>query len=425
MTNSKQLLTMVSMETETITFSHSRLSTFETCPLQYKYRYVDRIKRDVETIEAFMGSRVHDTLEKLYRDIKITKLNSIGDLTTYYNEQWEKHWHDGIWIVKQEYTAQDYRRLGERCLRDYYRRHQPFDDGITLGLEESVRICLDFSKKYWLIGFIDRLTQKPDGSLEIHDYKTAGSLPSQEKIDKDRQLALYQIAIQERFPDAKEVKLIWHYVAFDRDFTSQRTDQQQEELRQKTIELIDKIQTTTDFQPHASQLCYWCEYSDICPLMKHAQKVDTLPVNEYLKEEGVVLVEKYAKIKSEKQETVFHYDEELKKIEEAILAYAKKEGVEVIKGRHNKIRIRINQTLKLPQKTDPRRALLDDLICQSGKWMEVSDLNLFTLARAISTKKLPESLMQKLSTFYTQETTSRIFLSPIKDEERLFEVRDI
>ncbi|MBI1976761.1 MAG: PD-(D/E)XK nuclease family protein, partial [Candidatus Omnitrophica bacterium] len=104
------------------TVSHSRLSTYQQCALQYKYRYVDKIKRDVETVEAFMGSRVHDTLEKLYRDLKVTKVNSIGDLITFYNELWEKQWHDGIWIVKHEYTAQDYRRLGERCLRDYYRR---------------------------------------------------------------------------------------------------------------------------------------------------------------------------------------------------------------------------------------------------------------------------------------------------------------
>ncbi len=411
--------------TTTVTVSHSRLSTFETCPLQYKFRYIDKIKRDVESIEAFMGSRVHDTLEKLYRDLKVTKVNSVGDLTTFYNEQWEKHWHNGIWIVKHEYTAQDYRRLGERCLRDYYRRYQPFDDGLTLGLEEEIRLCLDSAKRYWVLGYIDRLTQKPDGTLEIHDYKTGGSLPPQEKIDQDRQLALYQMAVHERFPDAKNVKLVWHYAAFDREFTSQRNSQQLHELRQKTVELVDKIQSTTDFQPRASQLCYWCEYSDICPLMKHAQKVDTLPVNEYLKEEGVVLVEKYAKIKAQKDEVVLHHDQELAKLEEAILAYAKKEGVEVIKGRDHKMRIRFTERFKFPPKGDPRREELDELVKKSGKWIEVSDLSSTTLSKLLLEKRLDPQLAAKITEFATTEKSVRLFLAPLKDEERLFEVRDI
>lgn len=403
------------MSQTSITVSHSRLSTYEQCPLQYKYRYVDKIKREVETIEAFMGSRVHDTLEKLYRDLKVTKVNSVGDLITFYNELWEKQWHDGIWIVKHEYTAHDYRRLGERCLRDYYRRYQPFDDGITLGLEERVQLCLDPVKNYWLTGFIDRLTQKPDGTFEIHDYKTAGSLPAQEKMDQDRQLALYQMAIQEKFPDAQKVKLVWHYVAFDREMVSQRTSQQQQELRRETVELIDEIQTATDFQPRPSQLCYWCVYSDICPLMKHPQKVDTLPVNQYLKEEGVVLVEKYAKIKAEKDEANLHYDQELVKLEEAILAYAKKEGVEVIKGRDYKIRIRFTERFKFPPKGDPRREELDETIKKLGKWIEVSDLNSTALIKLLSEKRLNPQLAAEITGFATTEKSTRLFLAPLKD----------
>ena len=29
-------------------YSHSRLSTYEKCPLQYRYRYLDKIKRDTD-----------------------------------------------------------------------------------------------------------------------------------------------------------------------------------------------------------------------------------------------------------------------------------------------------------------------------------------------------------------------------------------
>jgi len=45
-------------------------------------------------------------------------------------------------------------------------------------------------------------------------------------LDNDRQLGLYQIAVKEKFMDAKEISLIWHYLIFDKEFTSKRSDAQ-------------------------------------------------------------------------------------------------------------------------------------------------------------------------------------------------------
>ena len=49
-------------------YSHSRLSTFQNCPRQYWFQYIE--KPDIEKvdgIEAFMGFRAHDALESLYK----------------------------------------------------------------------------------------------------------------------------------------------------------------------------------------------------------------------------------------------------------------------------------------------------------------------------------------------------------------------
>ena len=52
-------------------YSHSRLSTFENCPLKFKYTYIDKIETGIEeSIEAFLGSRVHEALEKLSKSEK-------------------------------------------------------------------------------------------------------------------------------------------------------------------------------------------------------------------------------------------------------------------------------------------------------------------------------------------------------------------
>ena len=69
--------------------------------------------------------------------------------------------------------------------------------------------------RYACKGVIDRLMLAPDGAFEIHDYKTGAGLPAQAELYRDRQLALYQIGVQKLWPEAREVRLVWHLVAFD------------------------------------------------------------------------------------------------------------------------------------------------------------------------------------------------------------------
>ena len=81
----------------------------------------------------------------------------------------------------------------------------------------------------------------------------------------DRQLTLYQMAVEKKFPDAREIRLVWHYLVYDRTKTSARTPQEIETHRRQTIGLIDTIEAAKAFPPHETILCRWCEYRDICP----------------------------------------------------------------------------------------------------------------------------------------------------------------
>ena len=36
-------------------YSHSRLSSFENCPAQFRYRYIDKVETETEGVEAFVG----------------------------------------------------------------------------------------------------------------------------------------------------------------------------------------------------------------------------------------------------------------------------------------------------------------------------------------------------------------------------------
>lgn len=247
-------------------YSASRLSTYESCPLQYRFRYLDRIPREEESIEAFLGSRVHEVLHKLYRDLQPGEDPSLADLLNDYHGQWGQHWHDQVKIVKQDYSVDYYKQFGERCLGNYYQAHKPFNHGQVVGLEYQVATSLDPNSCYNIQGYIDRLVRIGSGCYEIHDYKTSGRLPNQEKIDVDRQLALYQLAIEGMWPDAKEIELVWHYLAFGRERRSRRTPTALESLKSSTIALIDRIEADTEFKPIKTNLCHWCAYKNVCPL---------------------------------------------------------------------------------------------------------------------------------------------------------------
>lgn len=253
-------------------YSHSKISTFEQCRLKYKYRHIDKIKVIETTIEAFLGKTVHNTLEWLYTKVKQNKIPTIEEIINYYSNNWGENYKDSIKIVKENFTTKDYFNKGIKFLIDYYFKHKPFSDN-TLEVEKRIIIDLNKDGKYKLQGYIDRLVHDLEkDQLEIHDYKTANSLPTKEKIENDRQLALYSIAIKELFGD-KNVLLIWHYLAHNQKIISQRTNEQLEKLKKEIIELIDKIESTTEFPPNKSILCNWCEYKSLCPIFTNQRKL--------------------------------------------------------------------------------------------------------------------------------------------------------
>ena len=395
-------------------YSHSQLSMYEECPLKYKLRYRDRIKRDIEGVEGFLGTMVHETLKKCYDDVRLTKVNSLPALLSYFGSIWQQNWHDSILIMKKDLTQEHYQALGERLITTYYERYSPFDSDMTIGTEMGLNFALDAENKYRMTGYIDRLSRDKDGVYEIHDYKTSAYLLSQEQVDNDRQLALYQIGIQKKWPDIKNIRLIWHYLAFDTQLVSYRTPEASSSLVQGTKSLIDEIVAARDFPPRESSLCDWCEYPDLCPLRKHFFKVEALPVNEYLSEPGVVLVNKYVALKNEAK----NVDQEIEKVKEAILDYARREEVELIKGSDCKARVKFDEKLKFPAKHDIERKELEDIIKEAGKWAEVSQLDTPSLTHTIENGLWTKDLIDKVMLYGRIEETTSVHISKLKDAEK-------
>jgi putative RecB family exonuclease len=250
----------------TTLYSHSRLSTFETCRKKFHFRYVLQIPQETEGIEAYVGKRVHEVLERLYTFVAREQVPSLRRVVERYHALFDECFDaDRIVIVKEGLDVDHYRALGERCLEYYYRTHYPFEADETLAVEEHVSFPLDAEGRYGIQGFVDRISRARDGAIEIRDFKTGQYVPSQKKLDADRQLALYQIGIGDRFGEDADVRLVWHYLARGQTRTSTRTSDQLKTLRTHTLRLVEQAEAEQAFPAKKNNLCAWCEYKPLCP----------------------------------------------------------------------------------------------------------------------------------------------------------------
>ncbi len=373
-------------------YSHSQLSAFEECPLKYKFRYIDRAQSVETSAEAFAGSMVHRTLQKLYDDLRYEKLNSVDDLIEHYQGEWRRSWNENVRIVQEGFEEDNFRDYGARCVRDYYQRNFPFNQSRTLETELKLMFQLDSQGRYRIQGFIDRVALRPDGVYEIHDYKTSNSLPDRARLESDRQLALYQIGLQARWPEVEQVELVWHYLGFDSQFVSRRTADQLHELGRQTIERINEIESCKDFRPVKSRLCDWCEYRPLCPLWKHVVAVESLPPEAVENDCGVRLATAYA----EKKLQLDDLRSQLEALREALLEFSRDHRVDVIQGQEARVSISRREQFKLPPVGIPARADIETLLRSTGQWDQASEISESRLRTIIEGKRWPAAILDRL-----------------------------
>lgn len=248
-------------------FSHSRLSNFERCPRRFQYRYLLGIAPEGESVESFLGKRVHEVLERLYRATTRGVVPTLAQVRMRFRQLWNDHFDPlKIRFARPELDTGFYQAQGDRCLENYYRANYPFDADETVGIEEPVDFELGpEAAPVRFRGVIDRISRARDGATEIHDFKTSARVPSQSELDEDRQLALYQIALARTRGVTGAVRLVWHFVRPGVVRVSERGPEALRALESATLDLVERVRSEKEFAPVPGRLCAWCEYKDGCP----------------------------------------------------------------------------------------------------------------------------------------------------------------
>jgi putative RecB family exonuclease len=383
-------------------YSHSRISTFEQCRYKYKLQYIDRIKVDIpNTVECFMGDLVHRTLEKLYNDLKFEKQNTKEDCLKYYNDLWSKEWTDEILIAKKDLTSENYRLMGEKYISMYYDHYHPFNEMTVLGLETQDRMTLADGNQYHVR--IDKLGCVGD-TYYVCDYKTNSRMKDQEEADSDRQLAMYSIWVKDKLKDAKKVVLLWHMLAFDKEATSERSEEQLQKLHDEVVEQIKNIESCSEYPTNVTALCDYCVFQSMCPSFKHEAELEEKSVEEFKDDDGVKLVNEYSELDTLEKET------KQKKIEvkSQLIEFAKQKEIDVVYGSNKKASIKSYDKVVYPED----KAEFIKLIKDKGLYDEISMISYPRLNSLILKKEMDQEVIDKTTT----ETDYRISLSKKRTE---------
>lgn len=252
----EEIKTVTSAETtdqithEPKTLSYSKLETFSTCPLKYKFRYIYQIPTPSAHAANF-GTSIHNTLKDIYQHLSVHKEITPEKCMEFYEKNW----------IPQGYESRAHhntrKEKGWEMLQNYYEKNSnPWK--IPAFVEKGFYLK---AGKHTVNGRIDRIDLLDDGTYEVIDYKTGKSKKGSE-LDKDLQLSLYALACKEVY-EIPISKLSLYFLEDNEKVSTARTPEQLEKSRDEIIKKAAAL-CTSSFQATPGFPCDFCEYKLIC-----------------------------------------------------------------------------------------------------------------------------------------------------------------
>ncbi len=170
--------------------SYSALSTYQQCPLKYRFRYVDGLPEEFISANLVFGSAIHAAAELHFNELMVCGAPpALDDLLVAYNESWDLQADKNIRHRKGE-DRSHHEGVAKRMLTTLQESDLSTPTGIILGVEEELRGhviegCPD------LLARID-LVIETDNAVVVTDLKTSRSRWSSTQAEQaSDQLLLY------------------------------------------------------------------------------------------------------------------------------------------------------------------------------------------------------------------------------------------
>lgn len=242
--------------------SPSSISTFQQCPLKYKFSRLDKLPSE-STEAQVLGSFVHEVLEELFALESSERTESAARLLA--KDLWYSKWQAEYFDLKEKSEENEFRWKAWWCIENYFGMEDPtaFD---ASGIEATMDGDIDGVP---IFGIIDRWSVENDG-LVISDYKTGKKPRPQYEWEKKMQITIYSILLKEQTGMGIErAELLYlksgQFARYNVD------DSLETAVRVEVKNTWDEVTTSCDsgkFETRTGPLCNWCDYKKICPVWR-------------------------------------------------------------------------------------------------------------------------------------------------------------
>jgi putative RecB family exonuclease len=405
-------------------YSHSSLGTFGDCPRKFKFKYIEKAEVPGRTsVEIYLGSAVHLQLARLYQLAADGFLWPEDDLLAAYRAEWDKPERMAIVVSGDYLTIEDHIENGRRMLERYYDKYKPFNQGILLGAELNIRFQppgtpFSFQAK------IDRLWKRPDGVIEICDYKTGRSLPQGGEDQRFKlQMGLYELAVRTKFPHFEQIELAQYFLKQDEVIRHRLTADQLDELTELfRMQVMETLQAgkMDDFPTRESGHCLWCEYAALCPAKRHRRVLDGEDTNvgsEQIPpmELAADLADRYLKVHAESKAL----EAQLAELKAEVIAVAKELSLEKLSGNLGDISVKIATEEEFITKTGNQKQFAELVAAaRSMQLDEIMTLDPKALKKLYDAGRLSEAQMKLVTAFLVRKERATVrAMKSVSDED--------
>jgi DNA helicase-2/ATP-dependent DNA helicase PcrA len=232
--------------------SASAVDTYERCGLQFK---LDRDWRLAAKPAAAMqyGAAIHRVLKTYFDSVNLGRTRTDQELIAQFRDDLAAAG------IQEKYQHELYERLGITQLSDFLESLGSLPPAKVLHTEQSFEIRVGAAT---VVGRIDRIDSRSDGTVNIVDYKT-GKARDQEDADESLQLSLYAIAAREKWGYTVG-SLIFHNLEENVPVITSRTESDLIAACQR-VETAAKGIADGTFKAKTGIHCNFCAYRSLCP----------------------------------------------------------------------------------------------------------------------------------------------------------------
>ena len=247
--------------------SASAVDTYERCGLQFKLERDWRLSARPAAAMQY-GAAIHRVLKTYFDSVKLKRPETDDELVEHFRGYLAEA------KIQELYQHELYEKQGVQQLRDFLVAARSLPEPQVLFTEQSFEMRLGETT---VVGRIDRIDQRPDGTVAIVDYKT-GKARDQEDADESLQLSLYAIAAKEKW-GYNVGALIFHNLEENVPVITTRAESQLVAARGR-VEAAAQGIADGIFEAKPGIHCNFCAYRSLCPEKEKRipRRVETIAV---------------------------------------------------------------------------------------------------------------------------------------------------